>query len=107
MLSARPIISAVACSLLFAGLGLSDVASSSEKMGDTESGKVIKGKVLRVEGPNYFVKNKEDGKEVRLRIDKNTQTNPIGVVTGDDVIAKVDDQNHVESLLPDRTKGQQ
>ena len=103
MLIVRPIISAVSCSMLLcAGLVLSDVAASSEKMEDKESGKVIKGKVLRVEGPNYFVKNKEDGKEVRLRIDKNTQMNPIGVVTGDDVIVKIDDQNHVESLLPER-----
>ena len=107
MLSIRPIIGAVACSaLLWAGLGLSNVAlsseMSSEKMGDKESGKIIKGKVLRSEGPNYFVKNKEDGKEVRLRIDKNTQIKGLGIVTGDDVVVKLDDQNHVEFISPDR-----
>jgi len=106
MLSIRPIIGAVACSvLLWAGLGLSNVAwseMSSEKMGDKESGKIIKGTVLRTEGPNYFIKNREDGKEVRLRIDKNTQIKGLGIVTGDDVVAKLDDQNHVESISPDR-----
>jgi translation initiation factor IF-1 len=58
---------------------------------------------LRIEGPNYFVKSKENGKEVRLRIDKNTQMNAIGVVTGDKVVAKMDDQHHVLSILPDQT----
>ena len=28
------------------------------------------GKLLRNEGDNYFVKNREDGKEVRLHVDK-------------------------------------
>ena len=112
MLSIRPIIGAVACSaLLWAGLGLSNVAlssaeMSSEKMGDKESGKIIKGKVLRTEGPNYFVKNREDGKEVRLRIDKNTVIKGLGIVTGDDVVAKLDDENHVESISPDRNVDQ-
>jgi hypothetical protein len=111
MLSIRPIIGAVACgALLWAGLGLSNLALSSEmaseKMGDKESGKIIKGTVLRSEGPNYFVKNKEDGKEVRLRIDKNTQIKGLGIVTGDDVVVKLDDQNHVEFISPDRNVGQ-
>lgn len=107
MLSIRPIVGVVAFSLLlWAGSGLSNVALSSEKMSDRESGKIIKGTVLRSEGPNYFVKNKEDGKEVRLRIDKNTQMNPLGVITGDNIIAKVDDQNHVESMFPDQNANQ-
>ncbi|HEY6262116.1 MAG TPA: hypothetical protein VIW47_11015 [Nitrospiraceae bacterium] len=90
-----------ACSLLC--LSVSGIAYSGEKMGDTESVKVIRGEVLRIEGPNYFVKSKENGKEVRLRIDKNTQMNAIGVVTGDKVVAKMDDQHHVLSILPDQT----
>jgi hypothetical protein len=110
MLSIRPIIGAVACSaLLWAGLGLSNVALSSAemssgKMGDKESGKIVKGTVLRSEGPNYIVKNKEDGKEVRLRIDKNTQIKGLGIVTGDNVVAKLDDQNHVEFISPDESR---
>lgn len=107
MLAIRPIIGAVACSaLLWAGLELSNLALSSEmaseKMGDKESGKIIKGTVLRSEGPNYFVKNREDGKEVRLRIDKNTQIKGLGIVTGDHVVAKLDDQDHVEFISPDQ-----
>ena len=111
MLSIRPIIGAVACgALLWAGLGLSIVAlsseRSSEKMGDKESGNIIKGTVLRSEGPTYFIKNREDGKEVRLRVDKNTQIKGLGVVPGDDVVVKLDDQNHVEFISPDRNVDQ-
>jgi hypothetical protein len=91
----------VSCGFLFI-LSLSGIASSSDKVSDTESDKIIKGKVSRIEGPNYFVKNREDGKEVRLRIDKNTQMNPLGFITGDNVMAKIDDQNHVLSILPDQ-----
>jgi hypothetical protein len=107
MLTILKLVGAAAWSvLLLTGLGLSDVALSSEKMSDKESAKIIKGTVLRSEGPNYFVKNKEDGKEVRLRIDKNTQMNALGIVTGDNVIAKVDDQNHIESISTDENAGQ-
>ena len=103
MFSIRPIVGAIAGgALLLAGLGLSDVALSSEKMPDNESGKTVQGTVLRVEGPNYFIKTKEDGKEVRLHIDKHTQIKALGVNTGDHVIAKIDDQNHVESISMDR-----
>jgi hypothetical protein len=95
---------AVFCSSFLLCLSLSGIAWSSDKTGDTlESGKTIKGEVLRIEGPNYIVKNREDGKEVRLRIDKNTQMNPLGVITGDKVMAKMDDQHHVLSLLPDQS----
>jgi hypothetical protein len=76
--------------------------SSSDRMSNTESGKVITGQVLRIEGPNYFVKNKEDAKEVRLQIDKHTQMPALGFVTGDRVKATMDAQNHVLSILPDR-----
>jgi hypothetical protein len=103
MLTIRPVIGVLACgALLWAGLGLTSVAWSSEmsaeKMADRESGKIIKGRVLRSEGPNYFVKNREDGKEVRLHIDKNTQIKGLGIITGDDVVAKLDDQNRASQL---------
>jgi hypothetical protein len=107
MLAIRPIIGAVACSaLLWTGLGLSNVAlsseMSSENIGDNESGMMIRGTVLRSEGPNYFVKNREDGQVVRLRIDKNTQVKALGIFTGDEVVAKLDDQNHVVFISPDQ-----
>ena len=102
MLSIRHIVGAITGgALLWAGLGLSDVALSSEKMTDNESGKTVQGTVLRSEGPNYFIKTKKDGKEVRLHIDKHTQIKALGVNPGDHVIATIDDQNHVESISMD------
>ena len=89
MLSVR----AVLCSLLLcAGLGLSDVAFSEHLI-------YIEGKVVSIEGHNYVVKKKENGKEVRLRIDKNTQMSTVGIKTSDDVWAIIDDQNYVKTML--------
>jgi uncharacterized protein len=76
-----------------------------ETMSGMESGKVIKGKVQRIEGDNYFVKNREDGKEVRLHVDKTTQTDALGIMTGDNVRANVNDQNQVMSILTDQKNG--
>ena len=101
MTALRKIPIAVSClALLCIGLGLSDVASSAEnKMNGP--GKVIIGKVLRIEGNTYFLKEREDGKETRLQVDKTTQMNVVGVTVGDDVMAKVDDQNHAELIITD------
>jgi hypothetical protein len=57
----------------------------------------VRGEVLRVEGPNYFVKGK-DGKEVRLHTDSTTlmMTGIIG--KGDRVEALVNEQNHALSI---------
>jgi hypothetical protein len=64
--------------------------------GQSKDGKMIKGEVLRVEGDNYFVKG-QDGKEVRMHIDKTTET--IGSFKqGDRIEAKVSDQNHALSI---------
>jgi hypothetical protein len=68
---------------------------STEKMSGTESGKI--------EGDNYFVKNRADGKEVRLHIDSTTQMNAVGISAGDNVIANVNEQNHVMSILTDQS----
>ena len=98
----RQILGAMTCGVLFCvGLGLPDVASSAEsKMG--ESGKAIIGQVLRIEGNDYVVKNKEDGKEIHLYMDKTTKMNAAGVTVGDGVMAKVDDQNHVDLIFTDQ-----
>ena len=97
----RQILGAISCSVLFCGgLGLSDVASSAENK-KSEPEKVIIGNVLRIEGNNYFVKDREDGKEMHLYVDKTTQMNAVGVTAGDTVMAKVGDQNHVELVLSD------
>jgi hypothetical protein len=89
MLSVR----AVLCSLLLcAGLGLSDIAFSEPHI-------YIEGKVVRIEGQNYVVKKREDGKEAHLRVDKNTKMSAVGIKPSDHVWAIIDDQNHVKSML--------
>ena len=99
MTALRKILGALSCSvLLCVGLGIPDVASSAETK-KSESEPVIIGKLLRIEGNQYIVRNREDGKEVRLYVDKTTtQLNPGGVTAGDNVMARVDDQNHIEII---------
>ena len=66
------------------------------KGGQSQSGKTIKGEVLRVEGNTYFVKG-QDGKEVRLRTDHTTQKS--GAITqGDRIEANVNEQNLALSI---------
>ncbi|HMF85055.1 MAG TPA: hypothetical protein VK598_01755 [Nitrospiraceae bacterium] len=70
--------------------------SDGLKGGQSQDGRIIKGEVLRVEGENYFVKG-QDGKEVRMQIDKTTQK--IGSIKeGDRIEAKVNDENHALSI---------
>jgi hypothetical protein len=64
--------------------------------GQSKDGKMIKGEVLRVEGDNYFVKG-QDGKEVRMHIDKTTETIG-GFKQGDRIEAKVNDEHHALSI---------
>ncbi|MDO9119260.1 MAG: hypothetical protein Q7U39_14965 [Nitrospira sp.] len=62
----------------------------------SDAGKTIKGEVVRVEGDNYFVKG-QDGKEVHLQIDGNTQKT--GTFNqGDRIEATVNDQNRALSI---------
>ena len=70
---------------------------SDEMKGDqSKDGTMIKGEVLRVEGDNYFVKG-QDGKEVRMHIDKTTQK--IGSFKqGDRIEATVNDKNDALSI---------
>ena len=101
MIGLHRILGAVPCCVLFCVcLGLSDVASSAENK-KSEREKVIIGNVLRIEGNNYVVKDREDGKEIRLQVDNTMQTNVVGVTAGDNVMAKVNDQNHVELIITD------
>ena len=71
------------------------------KGSDSQGGRTIEGEVLRVEGDNCFVRG-QDGKEVRLHFDENTE-NPGNIKAGDRIQAKVDDQDHALSIRsPDR-----
>ncbi|HRI37296.1 MAG TPA: hypothetical protein PLO50_01945 [Nitrospira sp.] len=55
-----------------------------------QGGHMVSGEVLRVEGTDYVVKNK-DGKEVRFQVDQGTEKTPINL--GDRISASVDNQN--------------
>jgi|SRR4051812_11571545 translation initiation factor IF-1 len=103
MASLYKTISVMSCSVLL-GLGLFDVAASLDKIGDTERGKTIKGEVLRIEGDNYFVKNGEDGKVVRLHVDSTTQKKSVRITPGDNVEVKFNDQHHAISILTDQNQ---
>lgn len=70
------------------------------KGAQSDAGKTIKGEVIRVEGDNYFVKG-QDGKEVRLQVDPNTQKT-VTISQGDRIEAKVNDQNRALSIRSTR-----
>ena len=63
MLAILKVVGVMSCSFLLC-LGLANIASSADTTSDTEPSKAIKGKLLRIEGENYVVKNRADGKEV-------------------------------------------
>jgi hypothetical protein len=71
---------------------LKDPAKGAQSKGD----KTIRGEMLRVEGDNYFVKER-DGKEVRLQTDKTTQIMR-NIQRGDQIEAKVNNQNHTLAI---------
>ena len=65
--------------------------------GQPKESRIITGEVLRVEGNDCFVKE-QDGKEVRLHIDITTMK-ARNIEPGEQIEAKVDDQNHALSVL--------
>jgi hypothetical protein len=102
MVAILKVVGIMSCGFLLC-LGLSNVASSADKMSDTGSNKTIKGKLLRIEGENYFVKNREDGKELRLHVDNTTIKNAVGYIDGANIIADITDQNHAILILTDQS----
>ncbi len=78
--------------------------------------RTIKGEVLRIEGekdvvvkgqdvtePSYIIIKAQNGEEVRLHVDVNTQQAKNMVIErGDQIEAKVDDQNHALSIFSDQ-----
>ena len=116
MVAIPKIIWVMSCGFLLC-LGLSNVASSADKLdtgkshsldkdsgsiGDSKPGKTIKGEVLRVEGENNYFVREEDGKVVRMHVDKTTRKPSVLITPGDNVLAKVDNQNHAISILSDQ-----
>ena len=87
--------------------GQSDRGQGGQEVGekqikDTEGGqpkesRIITGEVLRDEGNDCFVKER-DGKEMRLHIDITTMK-ARNIEPGEQIEAKVDEQNHALSIL--------
>jgi hypothetical protein len=126
MVSIPKVVGVLSCGFLLC-LGLSnatqadDAASAAEKlkadqsdrrqggqeagekqMNDMEGGqskgdKTITGEVMGIEGDNILIK-RENGKEVHLHTDETTQK-ARNIVPGQDIEAKVNDQNHALSIL--------
>ena len=116
MVSIPKIIGVLSCGLLL-GLGLSNVASSADKLitGQSggkmltvsdkdrfEAGKEVKGTVVRIEGDNYILRE-DSGNEVRMHVDATTETrSKVKGKPGDHVVAKVNDKGHAISFLIDQ-----
>jgi hypothetical protein len=114
MVALPKVIGVVFCGFLLS-LGLSTVAQtemSDRRQGgqgagekqvhemegsQSTGGKTISGEVLRVEGNDCVIKG-QDGKEVRLHIDVTT-LKARNIEPGERIEAKVNDQNHVLSIL--------
>jgi hypothetical protein len=76
-----------------AGETLMNDMDRRQSLGD----KTIKGEVLDIKDDNIVVK-REDGNEVRLHTDETTQK-ARNIVPGQDIEAKVNEQNHALSIL--------
>ena len=76
-----------------AGETLMNDMDRRQSLGD----KTIKGEVLDIKDDNIVVK-REDGKEVLLHTDETTQK-ARNIVPGQDIEAKVNEQNHALSIL--------
>ena len=93
MVSIPKVVGVLSCGVLLC-LGLSQAAHAANEEGTSrlDQANVIKGDLVRIDYGEYFVKG-QDGKEVRLTIDKKTQM--MGQIKkGDRVEAKVNEQNH-------------
>ena len=116
MVSISKIVGVLSCGFVLC-LGLSNVASSADKLNTGQSdkkmftvsdkdrfeaGKEVKGEVVRVEGEKYFVRE-DSGSVVQMHVDATTEKRAsVMVKPGDHVIAKVNAQGHAISFLADQ-----
>jgi hypothetical protein len=116
MVSIPKVVGVLLCGFLL-GLGLSNVASSADKLNTGQSdkkmftvsdkdrfeaGKEVKGEVVRVEGAKYFVRE-DSGTVVQMHVDATTEKRSSAMVKpGEHVIAKVNAQGHAISFLTDQ-----
>jgi hypothetical protein len=116
MVSIPKVVGVLSCGCLLC-LGLSNVASSADKLNTGQSetkmltvsdqdnfqaGREVKGKVIRVVGEKYFVRE-DSGNVVEMHVDATTEKKSklMGKV-GDNVLAKVDAKGHAISFLTDQ-----
>ncbi len=113
MVSIPKLVGLMSCGFLLC-IGLSNAAMATDTMipgqpdrqggqaglrGEQDKlkrGHMITGEVLRIEGPNYFVKG-QDRKEVRLHTDETTLKTG-NIRQGDRIEAEVTDQDHALSI---------
>ena len=115
MVSISKVVGVLSCSFLLC-LGLSNVASSADKLNTGQSGgmifavddkerfvpgKEVKGEIVKIDGENYVVRE-ASGTEVRMHVDASTEkrSNLIPKV-GEHVLAKVDAKGHAVSFFTD------
>lgn len=116
MVSIPKVVGVLSCGFLLC-LGLSNIASSADKLNTGQSdkkmftvsdkdrfeaGKDVKGEVVRVEGEKYFVRE-SSGNVVQMHVDATTEKRSSAMIKpGDHVIAKVNAQGHAISFLSDQ-----
>ena len=100
MYSIIKVVSVLSCGVLLC-LGLSQAAAYAGQADEEGArrlaqAKVIKGDLVRIDYGDYIVKE-QDGKEVRVHMDKKTQI--MGQLSkGDRVEVKVDDKNNALAI---------
>jgi cold shock CspA family protein len=97
MISFTKSVSVLSSALLLC-LGLSQTANALDGEGAKRlaEAKVIKGELVRIDYGDYIVKE-QDGKEVRVHVEKKTQI--MGQLSkGDRVEVKVDDKNNALAI---------
>ena len=101
MLSTSRIFGVISCGFVLC-IDLSDaeagpIAMQEDQASRSQSGQIITGEVLRVEGDHLFVKE-ETGKEVGMHIDQTTRMSHKKLVQGDLIEATVNDESHALSI---------
>jgi len=116
MVSILKVVGVLSCGFLLC-LGLSNVASSADKLNtgqsdktmftvsdkdNFEAGREVKGEVVRVEGENYSVRE-DSGNVVKIHVDATTEKkSKLMPKPGDHVLAKVNAKGHAISFLTDQ-----
>ena len=116
MVSISKVVGVLSCGFLLC-LGLSNVASSADKLNtgqsdktmftvsdkdNFEAGREVKGEVVRVEGENYSVRE-DSGNVVKIHVDATTEKkSKLMPKPGDHVMAKVNAKGHAITFLTDQ-----